>query len=69
MRPSPKLALRLAPVAYGGVTLGILQGVSDVDYNGIWFEFLTTLFSLLVTLFFGGDLASVIGAGGGDFLT
>lgn len=46
----------LVPVMYGGVTLGILQAVSDVNFNNIWFNFLTTLLSLLVALLLGGDV-------------
>ncbi len=48
----------------GGISLGILQAMGDIDYNGLWSNFLTTLLTTLVQLFvtvlFGVDPAEML---------
>lgn len=56
--------VRLRPLCYGGVTLGLLQAIPQIDFNGILFQFLNTLISLLVAILVGGDA----GDAGGGFL-
>lgn len=52
---------RLGPLFAGGVSLGVLQALENVDFNSIWFQFITLLLSTFVSLLFGGD-ASQFGA-------
>jgi hypothetical protein len=48
----------------GGISLGILQALGGIDYNGLWSGFLTTvltvLVQLLVVVFFGADPTEVL---------
>jgi hypothetical protein len=48
----------------GGISLGILQAMGDIDYNGLWSNFLTTLLTMLVqffvTVLFGVDPAEML---------
>ncbi|HUU97452.1 MAG TPA: hypothetical protein VM487_17080 [Phycisphaerae bacterium] len=48
----------------GGISLGILQALGGIDYNGLWSGFLTTLLTMLVQLFvtvlFGVDPNEVL---------
>lgn len=53
MMPRRARAL-LATLASGAVTLGLLQAIADLNFNQIWFSFLTTLLSLLVSVLLGG---------------
>lgn len=46
--------VRLAPLACGGTSLGILQAIGDVNYAQIFTNFLSSLLSLLVQILFGG---------------
>ncbi len=64
MRSMNRLYRWAVSVAAGGVTFGILQAVSDVNFNSLWFEFLTTLLSVIVAFLFGGDASQL---GGGSF--
>lgn len=56
--------IKLRPLAAGGVTLGVLQGVQAIDFNRVWFEFVLTWLAVLVNLLFGGDLSTVSSTGG-----
>ncbi len=54
-------------LAQGGVTFALIDAFANVDFNTIWFQFLTTIFSILATLFAGGDLSSLSGGTGNIF--
>jgi hypothetical protein len=43
----------------GAVTLGVIQAFGLVNYNEIWFGFLTFLATLLTTLLLGGDASNL----------
>jgi hypothetical protein len=45
------------PLTYGGITLGFLQAVERINFNAIWFDLLSTVFTIIGWMFFGGDLA------------
>ena len=51
-------------VSTGGISLGILQALGGIDYNGLWSGFLTTLLTMLVqlvvTVLFGVDPAEML---------
>ncbi len=46
---------RLSLLASGAVTLGVLQAIESISWNQIFFNFLSTLLNLLVTLVLGGN--------------
>ncbi len=50
---------KMRPLAYGGVTLGVLQGFQTVDFNQIWFQFLYAILNAIVSLLLGGDASSL----------
>lgn len=52
--------VKLRPLACGAITLGWLQAVQDIDFNQIWFEFLVTWLSALLSFLLGGDASSVL---------
>jgi len=51
-------------LSMGGISLGVLQALGGIDYNGLWSGFLTTLLTmlvrLLVTVLFGVDPNEVL---------
>ena len=49
---------RFGALATGGITLGILQGLANIDWNSILYQFLATWLSAISSLFFGGSLDS-----------
>ena len=51
--------IKLRPLAAGGVTLGVLQGLQAIDFNRVWFEFLITWLAVLVNFLFGGDPSTI----------
>jgi hypothetical protein len=57
---------KLYPLACGGVTLGILQGLQAVDFNQIWYQLLYTILNALVTLLLGGEAGSLTEVGAGS---
>ena len=57
---------KLYPLACGGVTLGVLQGLEAVNFNQIWFEFLDTIINALVSLLLGGEASSLTDSGTGS---
>jgi hypothetical protein len=57
---------KLHPLACGGVTLGVLQGLEAVNFNDIWFQFLYTILNALVTLLLGGEAGSLADLGSGS---
>lgn len=50
---------RLAPLISGGISLGVLQAIEGIDFNAIWFQFITLVLSTFVSLFFGGDVSQL----------
>jgi hypothetical protein len=52
--------VKLRPLAGGAITLGWLQAIQDIDFNQIWFEFLVTWLSALLSFLLGGDVNSVV---------
>ncbi len=46
---------RLSLLASGAVTLGVLQAFESISWNQIFFNFLSTVLNLLVTLVLGGN--------------
>ena len=64
-----RMQRRVALLATGGVTLGILQGLSMVNFSWVFTQFLTELLSAFVVILFGGNAQQVLynfglGAGG-----
>jgi hypothetical protein len=59
---------KLHPLACGGVTLGVLQGLEAVDFNQIWFQLLYTMLNALITLLLGGDISALTDTGSGSLL-
>lgn len=55
---------RLRPLACGGIALGIFQAIQNIDFNQLWYEFLSLFLALLVQVFLGGGLEGVSGAEG-----
>ena len=55
--------IKLRPLAAGGVTLGVFQGLQAIDLNQVWFEFVITWLAVLVNLLFGGDLSTLSSTG------
>ncbi|MBL8880749.1 MAG: hypothetical protein JNG88_16670 [Phycisphaerales bacterium] len=53
-----RLQRRLASAALGGVALGLITAFDTVDFGQIIASFLSQLFSVLITLLFGGQVAS-----------
>jgi len=51
---------RMHLLASGAVTLGVLQAIRDIDFNQIWFQLLTTLLNLIITLVLGGSPTSLL---------
>jgi len=49
---------RLYPLACGGITLGWLQALGGINWNALWFQFLLTWLSALVTLLLGGEVTA-----------
>ena len=47
----------------GGITLGVIQGFSLVNFAYLFTQFLTTVLSALVALLLGGSWTSLIGTG------
>ncbi len=55
---------RIAVLATGGVTLGILEGLSMVNFAYLFTNFLSQFLGALVTLLLGGSLQNAFfGAG------
>ncbi len=46
---------RLSLLAGGAVTFGVLQAFESISWNQIFFNFLSTVLNLLVTIFLGGN--------------
>ncbi len=57
---------KLRPLACGGITLGVLQGLEAVDFNQVWFQFLYTILNALITLLLGGEMSSLTDSGTGS---
>jgi uncharacterized integral membrane protein len=52
-------AYLLYGLSTGSISLGILQALGGINFNQLWYNFLTTLLSALVALLFGGDLSQL----------
>jgi len=59
---------KLHPLACGGVTLGVLQGLEAVDFNQIWFQLLYMILNVFVTALLGGDPSTMTDTGTGSLL-
>ncbi|MEW6250572.1 MAG: hypothetical protein AB1716_07980 [Planctomycetota bacterium] len=55
---------RVALLATGGVTLGVLQGLEMVNFAWLFAEFLIRLLSTIVVALLGGSVDSLTGLGG-----
>jgi hypothetical protein len=55
---------RLRPLACGGIALGIFQAIQSIDFNQLWYEFLSLFLALLVQVLLGGGLEGVSGTEG-----
>ncbi len=55
-----RIERRLAPLATGGVTLGILTGLSMVNFSWIFTNFLSQLLGTLIALLFGASAQAVL---------
>jgi uncharacterized integral membrane protein len=53
-------AYLLYGLSTGSISLGILQALGGINFNQLWYNFLTTLLTALVTLLFGGDLSQLL---------
>lgn len=42
-------------LAHGGVTLALIDGIANVNFNSLWFQFLSTIFNLIALLLTGGN--------------
>jgi|GEM_PF-6832016 len=59
---------KLYPLAAGGVTLGFLQSIEAIDFNGIWFQILYSLLNTLISALLGSSVSSTADTGlGGLF--
>ena len=54
-----RILVRLRPLLVGGTTLGLLQGLEQINYNSVLFQFVSTWINILVALIFGGDLSNL----------
>lgn len=50
----------MALLVPGALTLGWLQALGDVDFNQIFFSFLSTFLNLLVSVLLGGDASTLL---------
>lgn len=53
--------IRMRPLVCGGVTLGLFQAMQDINFNQIWFQFLLSWLSALITVLLGGDASTAFG--------
>lgn len=51
----------LARLGSGGVACGLINALGDVNFNQIWFQLITGLLAIFVTILLGGDVASLQG--------
>ena len=51
-----RMMIKLRPLAYGGISLGWLSSLQDIDFNQLWYNLLATLLNAFVSLFFGTEL-------------
>lgn len=56
---------RFRILACGGVTLGVLQAIQNIDFNQIWFLFWFTIVNAFVSVLLGGDSSSLAAGGAG----
>ncbi len=60
---------RVAVLATGGVTLGVLGGLSMVNFAYIFTNFLSQLLGTLIAVLLGGTSQTITGLGGLSGLT
>ena len=48
-------------LSYGGITLGILQGLGGVNFASMFTQLLTMWLTALVTILLGGDVSQLLG--------
>lgn len=46
-------------LAQGGVTFALIDGFANVSFNTLWFQFLSTIISIIATLLGGGDVSGI----------
>ncbi len=56
-----RLMMKLRPLAYGGVSLGWLSSLQDLDFNQMWYSLLATLLNAFVSLLFGVNIDTATG--------
>jgi len=54
---------KLRPLTCGGVTVGLIQAVGQIDFNQIWFQFWLTILNAFIALLFGQDPSEYSGGG------
>jgi len=55
---------RLQLLACGGITLGVLQAIQNIDLNQIWFLLWYMIVTAFVSALFGGDASLLTGTPG-----
>ncbi len=55
-----RMQRRVALLATGGVTLGILQGFQMVNFSWVFTQFFSQLLSALVVILFGGNAQQLL---------
>ncbi len=55
-----RIQRRVALLATGGVTLGILQGLSMVNFSWVFTQFFSELLSALVVILLGGNAQQLL---------
>lgn len=61
---SRRLRYTVYALSTGGITLGVVQGVSGIAFSDIWTNFLTQIFSVLIALIFGQNPTQFSGGSG-----
>jgi hypothetical protein len=59
-----KYSRKLYPLACGGITLGILQGLDAVNFNSILYQIVYVFLNSLIALLLGGNPDTTADAGG-----
>ena len=59
-----KYGRKLYPLAFGGVTLGIIQSLDAIDFNSILFQIVYVFMNTLISLLLGGGTDTTSGSSG-----
>jgi hypothetical protein len=66
VNPMQRWMGRLRLAAYGGLTLGVLQAIQDIDFNQLWLLFWSTVLNWLVVFLTGADPDLLLQGGAGS---